>query len=202
MCNGVVATSGGVVLAAIAKPSVWGSINVPRVLDNLATSLRRIDDIPGEDFHGGKLGDVVNDAKNVLAIVCVDICKEPILRNVSLDAPRQDEASISLLEVDKARLWVANGAAGLLQGEDFVTGGFGGSCFGINRKTKGLNCALESRDSIGVVALLNWVFLRQLSSEEVVTKGKDLAIWSDLYSKLLVFPPLLDSPEYKYLRLL
>lgn len=126
VCNSVVATSGGVVLGTISKPSVWRSINVPRVLEDQATALRRIGYIPGEDLHGGKLRDVVNDAMYVFAIVCVDICQEPILGNVSLNTPGQDKATVSLLEVYEARLWVANGTARLLQGVDLITSGLGG----------------------------------------------------------------------------
>lgn len=126
-------------------------------------------------------GNVVNNVVDSLAVVGINISQEPVVTNVSLNFPGQGEGSVFLLEVDEVGLGSREGTGGSHELERLLaSNSLGLSVVRLDWEVEGLDGTLQSLDWIRECTLDHWVLLGDLSGEEGVSEGEDLAVTANL----------------------
>lgn len=126
-------------------------------------------------------GNVVNNVVDSLAVVGIDISQEPVVTNIGLNFPGQGEASVFLLEVDEVSLGSREGTGGSHELESLLaSSSLSLSVVRFDREVEGLDGTLQGLDWVRECTLDHWVLLGDLSGEEGVSEGEDLAITADL----------------------
>lgn len=183
--NGVVATGGGVVAAAVADPRVLRGRDQPRILLDDTATLSRVIDAPGVNLIGGQVRDVVDHAHDLGRLGRIDVGQQPVVQDVRLDAPHELQLTLAIGEVDETSLGVADSAGGASEGEELLVreAGLGDSVgASLDGEAEGIDGSLEGGHGVGVFALLEGRLLGQASRVEAAAVGEDSAILADLES--------------------
>jgi hypothetical protein len=133
-----------------------------------------------QDLVSG-VGHIVNNTMDLLVGGGIDIRQKPVVEDISLDTPGQDDAIILLDKVDKASLGIRDSTRRTSQLVRLNAAGGLSSSLTLDRELKDAASSAESHSRLRESPLLQWVLGWESTSEEVVAVREDLAIGSDLF---------------------
>lgn len=134
------------------------------------------------DLVGRKVGNIVDNTNDLLSLVGVDVCQEPVIQDISLDAPGELQILLAIDEINQLSLWLFNSARSISECVMLITLGFGLGVRSINGKVKNLDSALKGSDRVRGISLDQRAW--ELAGVEAVSVGEHLSISANLEFQL------------------